>query len=268
VRGLSLGAVDYVTKPISPVIVRARIHNHLLLKDLRDSLAALATTDPLTGLGNRRRLEQSLLVETARLARSADWLSVIIMDIDCFKQFNDTYGHPAGDHCIAMVAGAMNRAVRRAADLTARYGGEEFACVLPGAEHGEAMLVAHKIRDAVRALAIPHARSTVAATVSVSLGVATSRCMPGMETDLWMKAADRQLYLVKSNGRDNASGVMFTGLQRDIANMLDNDKVAGLGDGAMQRASLPLNQSFSCDQPQLYADTTASLISRGCYVLS
>jgi diguanylate cyclase (GGDEF)-like protein len=208
-RGLSLGAIDYVTKPISPAIVRARVRNHIELKRMRDQLAELAVIDALTGLSNRRRLEQSLRLETARLARSADWLSVIMLDIDFFKQFNDTYGHPAGDRCIAMVAAALNRAVRRAADLTARYGGEEFACVLPSMEHEAAVLVARGIRDQVRSLGIPHVRSAAAAYVTVSVGVATARCMSGMAPELWIKAADRQLYLAKAAGRDNVVGTIF-----------------------------------------------------------
>jgi diguanylate cyclase (GGDEF)-like protein len=208
VRGLSLGAIDYVTKPISPEIVRVRVRNHIELKRMRDQLAELAVTDALTGLSNRRRLEQSLKLETARLARTTDWLSVIMLDIDFFKQFNDTYGHPAGDRCIAMVAAALNRAVRRAADLTARYGGEEFACVLPSMDHEEAMVVARGIRDQVHLLGIPHVRSTAAPYVTVSVGVATARCMPGMEPEFWIKAADRQLYVAKAGGRDNVVGII------------------------------------------------------------
>jgi diguanylate cyclase (GGDEF)-like protein len=209
VRGLALGAIDYITKPISPGIVRARVRNHLELKHMRDELAELAVTDALTGLGNRRRLEQTLNQETARLGRTADWLSVIILDIDFFKQFNDTYGHPAGDRCIAMIAAALNRAVRRAADLIARYGGEEFACVLPGVGHEEAMAVARNICNEVESLGIPHVRSVAGSYVSVSVGVATANCLPGMAPELWIKAADRQLYLVKVAGRNNASGIIF-----------------------------------------------------------
>jgi diguanylate cyclase (GGDEF)-like protein len=209
VRGLSLGAIDYVTKPISPVIVRVRVRNHIDLKRMRDQLAELSVTDALTGLGNRRQLEHALQQETERLGRSADWLSVIMLDIDFFKLFNDTYGHPAGDRCIAMVAAALNRAVRRAGDLTARYGGEEFACVLPGVNHAGAMAVAHNIRDQVHALGIPHGRSTTSAYVTVSVGVATAHCMPEMAPGLWLKTADRQLYLAKAAGRNGVVGTIF-----------------------------------------------------------
>jgi diguanylate cyclase (GGDEF)-like protein len=207
VRGLEAGAIDYVTKPISPVILQARVRNHIDLKRMRDELAELAVTDALTGLSNRRRLEQALQIETDRLAREAKLLTVIILDIDFFKQFNDTYGHPAGDRCIAMVAAALNRAVRRAAEVTARYGGEEFACVLPGVGHHAAMEIANNIRDQVYSLSIPHQKSAAADFVTVSVGVATAICLPGATPDFWLQAADAQLYLAKQSGRNNVSGV-------------------------------------------------------------
>ncbi|MGI4877002.1 MAG: diguanylate cyclase, partial [Janthinobacterium lividum] len=161
VRGLALGAIDYITKPFAPLVVRARVHNHLELKRMRDELAELAITDALTGLGNRRQLERSLNLETQRLTHASAWLSVIILDIDFFKQFNDIYGHPAGDRCIFMIAAALSSAVHRAAGLTSRYGGEEFACVLPGIDHEEAMSVARGIRDQVQSLEIPHLTSAI-----------------------------------------------------------------------------------------------------------
>jgi diguanylate cyclase (GGDEF)-like protein len=209
VQGLLVGAIDYVTKPISPVIVRARVRNHLEMKFMRDRLAELAATDALTGMNNRRRLEQSLTLETARLARSNDWLSVIMVDIDFFKQFNDTYGHPAGDRCILLVGQAINKAVRRAVDLTARYGGEEFVAVLPGATYEAAMMVAHNILDQVHDLDIPHTWSAAAAHVSVSLGVATARCAPAADPARWIRAADLQLYEAKAAGRNRVLGTLF-----------------------------------------------------------
>ena len=209
VKGLEMGAVDYVAKPISPVIVRARVRNHIEMKRMRDQLAELAVTDALTGLGNRRRLEQALQQEAGRLARSTAELSVIMLDIDFFKQFNDTYGHIAGDRCIIMVAATLNRAVRRAADLAVRYGGEEFACVLPNTGHEEAMVIAHNIRDRVLALGIPHESSKAGPHVTVSIGVATAVCSPGIDPMNWIKAADRQLYQAKAHGRNNVEGRVF-----------------------------------------------------------
>jgi diguanylate cyclase (GGDEF)-like protein len=225
IRGLALGAIDYVTKPISPVIVRARVRNHIELKRMRDQLAELAVTDALTGLNNRRRLEQWLKIETTRSARTADYLSVIMLDVDFFKQYNDTYGHPAGDRCLVMVAAALNRAVRRAADLTARYGGEEFACILPRTEHEAAMVVARNVRDQVLALGIPHIKSAAAACVTVSVGVATANCLPGMAPELWIKAADSQLYLAKSAGRNSVIGTIFGTASGTIDGQIDIDRL-------------------------------------------
>ncbi|SER33604.1 diguanylate cyclase [Sphingobium sp. YR768] len=201
-RGLSLGAIDYVTKPIQPAILRARVGNHVELKRLRDQLATLAVTDALTGLSNRRHLERALQTESARLARSEDWLSVIMLDIDFFKQFNDTYGHPAGDRCIMMVAAALTRAVKRATDLPARYGGEEFACILPGTDRHGAELVAQEILLQIQSLNIPHEQSRVSPFITVSIGVASARCLPGMSAENWISEADRQLYISKQEGRN------------------------------------------------------------------
>ncbi|MES2530176.1 MAG: diguanylate cyclase [Pseudomonadota bacterium] len=208
-KGLSLGAIDYVTKPIQPMVLRARVRNHIELKRLRDQLAQMAVTDALTGLSNRRRLEQTLDVETAKLARTGEWLSVLMVDIDFFKLFNDTYGHPAGDRCITMVASALSRAVRRASDLTARYGGEEFACVLPGTDSDAALTIAREIHAQVISLGIPHTGSTISSHVTVSIGIASARCLPGMGADLWITHADRQLYLSKSGGRNRILGDTF-----------------------------------------------------------
>ncbi|WP_159982440.1 MULTISPECIES: diguanylate cyclase [unclassified Novosphingobium] len=208
-RGLSLGAIDYVTKPIQPAILRARVGNHVELKRLRDQLASMAVTDALTGLSNRRQLEKALHTETARLARTGDWLSVIMLDIDFFKQFNDTYGHPAGDRCISMVASALTRAVKRASDLSARYGGEEFACILPGADPHGAELVAQEIILQVQSLNIPHERSQISPFITVSIGVASARCLPGMAAEQWIGHADRQLYQSKHGGRNRITVAQF-----------------------------------------------------------
>lgn len=208
-RGLSLGAIDFLHKPISPGIVRAKVHNHIGLKLMRDRLAALAVTDALTGLSNRRHLEHWLTSETARLSRSGDWLSTFMMDIDFFKQFNDSYGHPEGDRCIALVAAALQRAVRSATDMIARYGGEEFACILPRVGYDDAMEIADRVGEHVRQLRIPHSRSVASNFVTISVGVATARCLPGMSPGLWIETSDRQLYIAKKSGRNRSVGTIF-----------------------------------------------------------
>lgn len=209
VRGLLMGAIDYLAKPISPVIARARVRNHVEMKRMRDELAELAVTDALTGLGNRRRLEKSLNQDVSRLTETGEPLSVIILDVDFFKRFNDAYGHAAGDRCLAMVAAALNRAIRCASDVAVRYGGEEFACILPAMDHEQALDVAMQIKERVLLLGIPHASSDTAPIVTVSIGVATAACVPGAVPDHWMRVADSQLYLAKAAGRNNVIGTTF-----------------------------------------------------------
>lgn len=209
VRGLSVGAIDYVTKPFQPVVLRQRVGNHVQLKQLRDQLASLAMTDALTGLANRRTLEGRLQAERDRMARIDGTLSVIMLDIDCFKAFNDGYGHPEGDRCLRAVGQVLDRKVQRAGDLCARYGGEEFACVLPDVGHGGAMRLGERLRAAIEELAIPHAFSPSGAVVTASVGVASGGCASGFPAGAWIAAADRMLYRSKHLGRNRVTGQLL-----------------------------------------------------------
>lgn len=211
VRGLSLGAIDYVTKPIHPVVLRNRVKNHIELKTLRDHLAEIAVTDALTGLHNRRKLDQLMQDALQRRATSESWLSVIMIDIDFFKLFNDAYGHQSGDQCIHMIASALNRAVKAAAGFSARYGGEEFACVLPDTAPEEALVIAGNIRAQVHQLQIPHEKSMVSPWVTLSIGIASARTDTGLSMKEWIEAADRQLYIAKSQGRDRVAAITISG---------------------------------------------------------
>ncbi|RCW79629.1 diguanylate cyclase [Paracoccus lutimaris] len=218
-RGLSSGAIDYVTKPVQPEILRRRVANHLEMKRMRDQLADLAMTDALTGLGNRRRLEKLLRAELRRLARSGEWLSVIMLDIDFFKQFNDTYGHLEGDGCIRKVAAALCRSLHREGDFCARYGGEEFACILPETDFGGAMSVAEDMRRQVERLGLPNSGAGAASGVTVSLGVATGRCEAGLPAEIWLSNADRLLYQSKRAGRNRVTGQIIGPSPPDLAAM-------------------------------------------------
>ena len=209
IQGLSVGAIDYVTKPVQPVSLRRRVSNHVNLKRMRDQLASQALIDPLTGLGNRRMLETLLVEEMIRLARLEEELSVLLIDIDYFKQFNDLYGHLEGDQCIAMVAGTLGAAMRRGGDMCVRYGGEEFACVLPRTDYEGAMHLAEILRSQVEALAIPHAGSSCAPVVTISIGVAVRRCAPDQLMNVWFKTADQMLYDSKHAGRNRVTGTTF-----------------------------------------------------------
>jgi diguanylate cyclase (GGDEF)-like protein len=211
--GLEMGAVDYITKPFNVPIVQARVRTHIELKHHRDFFENLSTFDGLTGLPNRRSLDQMLDREWRRGRRRGLPLTVVMIDVDYFKFFNDTYGHLAGDDCLKRVATALSLAVGRGGDHVCRYGGEEFAAVLPETDGEAALLVAEKLRAAIEALAIPHTGSKVIDLVTVSLGVAT--LVPseaGALTDLLAKA-DRALYIAKREGRNRVVGDGSPGVQ-------------------------------------------------------
>ena len=173
IRALEAGASDFISKPINPPVVRARVAMHLRFKAQSDLLRDLSHRDPLTGIANRRALEERLASEWRRAARHQAPLSLLMLDVDHFKAYNDHYGHIAGDACLARVAEALAQTIGRAEDLVARYGGEEFAALLAGSGPEEALALAEKVRAAVQALAIPHAHSSASDRVSVSIGVAS-----------------------------------------------------------------------------------------------
>ena len=167
------------------------------------SLRQLADSDALTGLANRRRFEETLAFEHERARRSGLPFSLVLLDVDFFKKFNDRYGHVAGDDCLRRVADAIATGPRRPTDLAARYGGEEFAIVLPDTDGEGARAVAEKIRLAVQALGIVHADSTCGA-VTISLGVHTCHpaAEPGATPLACIEAADALLYRAKQDGRN------------------------------------------------------------------
>jgi diguanylate cyclase (GGDEF)-like protein len=201
-RGLEVGAVDYITKPVSPAVVRLRVRHQVELKRAREELQRLVTTDALTGLPNRRRFDEVLEREWRRLGRSRAPLSLILVDIDQFKPFNDHYGHIAGDNCLRRVAIAIAGVVSRAADLAARYGGEEFVCVLPETDRAGAVTLAERLREAVAELRVPHEFSDAAHYVTVSAGVATGHGKIGQSPLSLLGLADEQLYAAKHAGRN------------------------------------------------------------------
>jgi diguanylate cyclase (GGDEF)-like protein len=220
------GAVDYLTKPLNPVELAARVRSALQLKREMDSrkereqqllevtrrleeanreLQRLSSLDGLTGLTNRRRLDEFIDNEWQRGARDGTSLSVILVDIDFFKAYNDRYGHLAGDECLKRVAGALRSAFRRPGDLVARYGGEEFAAILPGTDAAGAQVVAESMRKGVEDLKIPHEGSTASPRVTISLGFATMIPRPQKNSDELVAAADQALYRSKREGRNRVS---------------------------------------------------------------
>jgi len=164
-----------------------------------------ANVDGLTGIYNRRFMENNLEHIMGMLARSNGYLSVLMLDIDFFKKYNDAYGHDQGDECLKSVAQAMSRSVTRASDFIARYGGEEFIAVLTNTDEAGARVVAEKLLDNVRALEIQHSDSDVAQIVTVSIGGTTDKVVYGQKWEIYVKRADEALYLSKQSGRNRVT---------------------------------------------------------------
>ncbi|MBF0449045.1 MAG: diguanylate cyclase [Magnetococcales bacterium] len=202
-KGLALGAIDYISKPFSPDLVLLRIQNHMIFKKMSDRFKDMATLDGLTGIANRRRFDLFLDQEWHRSTRSKSPLSLILMDIDFFKPFNDNYGHALGDECLKKVAQTLAACMSRATtDLIARYGGEEFVCVLPETDLDGAIKMGEELRQAISDLNFPHEHSKVANHVTISLGAVT--IIPTQESKLedLVSSADKLLYQAKEQGRN------------------------------------------------------------------
>ncbi len=172
------------------------------LKETHHKLETLSMTDGLTCISNRRRFDQVLTQEYGRHIRSGKELSLILLDIDYFKRFNDHYGHVSGDKCLQQIAGVIGKSVARLGDLAARYGGEEFACILPDTDQHGALLIAERIRQGIINLAIPHEWSDIADCVTASLGVITLTCHKEESASEIVARADELLYKAKDLGRN------------------------------------------------------------------
>jgi len=207
--GLRLGAVDYIAKPYSLPIVRARVHNHVLLKQKNDLLERLALIDGLTGIPNRRNFDQRFDAEWRRASRDKQPLALIMADVDHFKLFNDHYGHGSGDACLRAVARAMMGALTRPGDMVARYGGEEFVALLPETSLNGAREVAERMREQVQMLKLQHEFSGPG-VVTLSLGYASlePEQMHKHVPAEFLAKVDEGLYRAKNSGRNRAESAM------------------------------------------------------------
>ncbi|MBS1210238.1 MAG: diguanylate cyclase response regulator [Proteobacteria bacterium] len=215
-RGIAVGGDDFLIKPISEIVLTAKVRAMQRISQMRYSLVVLtrrldeanrellrlSSVDGLTCISNRRQFDECLLREWARGVRSAKPLSILMCDVDYFKQYNDLYGHPAGDECLKAVAQVLQNCVHRPADMVARYGGEEFTVVLPDTDVQGARLVAEEVRRCLEGLQMQHADSPLG-LVTISVGVACR--VPARETGSPVQLlgdADAALYQAKLAGRN------------------------------------------------------------------
>ena len=225
-NAFAAGAHDYIEKPINKIEFLARIKAALRLREemkkrkLREQelletsrklsrankkLEKMASMDGLTGLANRRLFDKTLKKEMLRAKRNKSPISLIMADIDNFKDYNDNYGHQAGDECLKKIAQAIENSTNRPADLAARYGGEEFAVILPDTNQKGAEKVAEKIRKKIISLELEHALSEISDYVTLSLGVNSSKISSKVDEsriENFIEKADNALYKAKENGRN------------------------------------------------------------------
>ena len=186
------------------------------LEHTNEMLRQMSYLDALTGAYNRRRFNEVLDVEWRRAYRTRSHFSIIMIDIDLFKEFNDAYGHQTGDTCLKQVAASLSSQLRRAGDFIARFGGEEFVIILPGADSPTAIAVGERLRLTVELLGIPHSTSTVKNVVTISLGVATARVDQAGSPEQLIESADRALYRAKDQGRNRVVSEVIELHERDI----------------------------------------------------
>ncbi|MBC9071512.1 diguanylate cyclase [Thauera sp. CAU 1555] len=220
-RGIEVGGDDYLIKPVSEIVLKAKVRAMQRIAQMRYSLLVLtrkldeanreltrlSTADGLTGIANRRRFDETLLKEWRRCAREERPLSLLLIDVDFFKPFNDNYGHQVGDECLKAVARTLAQTLHRPSDLAARYGGEEFGVILPGTDEQGALAVAESLREAVQQLGITHRFSEVAQVVTISIGLACITPQRGNESGFirLLKEADEALYQAKTGGRNRVT---------------------------------------------------------------
>ncbi len=216
VKALASGGIDFIQKPINPPAIQARVRAHLTMKLQGDVLRNLIHLDPLTEISNRRGLDERLYREWKDCTKEGASLSLLMIDVDYFKRYNDHYGHPAGDRCLQIVAKAISDSVRNPC-FVARYGGEEFAVLMPKRNSLEGLDIAHRIFDSIRLLREPHEKSEVSPYVSVSIGLSTtipksddvlsaSALNPGLTVAAQLiEAADQALYRAKIEGRNRVA---------------------------------------------------------------
>lgn len=201
-KGLMLGAVDYIVKPYNAAIIKARIRTQMKLVTQRQLLERIALLDGLTEIPNRRSFSERFTQEWERAHRNQKPLTLIVADVDYFKQYNDHYGHGMGDMALKQIASILTSCLNRAADFTARIGGEEFAVLLPETDEGGGFAVADKIREMVESMGIKHEYSPTSEALTLSMGGVTIVPNSNMTQMNMFELADHMLYEAKNKGKN------------------------------------------------------------------
>jgi diguanylate cyclase (GGDEF)-like protein len=200
-KGLTLGAADYINKPFNSTIVKLRVHNQLQIVNQMRIIERLSEVDQLTGIPNRRSLDNQMFIEWGRSVRRSAPLAFLMMDVDKFKVFNDTYGHIMGDVVLQTVAKTFARVLKRPADFAARYGGEEFCVMLPDTAIEGAMKIAEEIRRTIEETSVPYANGEPL-KVTISIGVHSQAPTLNDDISTFIAKADAALYRAKEEGRN------------------------------------------------------------------
>jgi len=215
VKGISAGGDDYLTKPVDPLVLSAKLQAMDRISTMRSQLIQttkqleqanaelqkLSLSDGLTGIANRRYLNQTLPLELTRALRDNLPISALLIDVDHFKKYNDHYGHLEGDDCLKQITQVLTKACRRSTDTVSRYGGEEFCILLPNTDVTGAIKVADHINQQMKELALPHNGVSETGFVSVSIGIVTHQSNQAIEPTVFLSHADAALYQAKSAGR-------------------------------------------------------------------
>ncbi|MDR1754952.1 MAG: diguanylate cyclase [Eubacterium sp.] len=201
-KGLSYDAADYISKPFNSEIVKLRVRHQIRIVNQLRTIERLTLTDQLTDLPNRRSFDSRISLEWDRAIREKTPISVLIMDLDKFKQYNDAYGHQQGDLLLQSMAGVFKTVFKRSTDFVARWGGEEFLALLAGIGSEEAMQIAEQIRERVEAMQIPCPSTGKLTEITISIGVNTETPLPNSSIVDFIRRADESLYIAKQTGRN------------------------------------------------------------------
>jgi diguanylate cyclase (GGDEF)-like protein len=202
-KALALGAIDYITKPFKPAIIKLRVRHQVRIVNQLRAIEHLSMIDSLTEIPNRRSFDNRMGIEWYRAIREKTPISLLMIDVDKFKNYNDTYGHQQGDLVLKTIAKVFTTTLKRAVDFACRWGGEEFIILLPNVDKNGAMVVAERVRANVEKTMIPCADGSFT-KVTISIGVNTENPIKGSPLDEFLSRADEALYTAKDTGRNKA----------------------------------------------------------------